>query len=47
MNFGNIPDFVKYGKVGEPDIPPSERVNKAYMKAIRDKKFHYTRGTTL
>jgi aspartate/methionine/tyrosine aminotransferase len=36
-----MPDAI-HMEVGEPDIPPSERVNEAYIKAIRDKKFHYT-----
>jgi aspartate/methionine/tyrosine aminotransferase len=29
-------------EVGEPDLSPSKRVEAAYIKAIRDKKFHYT-----
>jgi aspartate/methionine/tyrosine aminotransferase len=29
-------------EVGEPDLPPSEKVTEAYVKAIRDKKTHYT-----
>jgi aspartate/methionine/tyrosine aminotransferase len=33
---------VVHMEVGEPDLPPSEKVKEAYIKAIRDKKFHYT-----
>ena len=29
-------------EVGEPDLPPSDRVTEAYVKAIKDKKSHYT-----
>jgi aspartate/methionine/tyrosine aminotransferase len=29
-------------EVGEPDLSPSEKVNEAYIKAIRDNKSHYT-----
>jgi aspartate/methionine/tyrosine aminotransferase len=29
-------------EVGEPDLPPSEKVREAYIRAISDKKFHYT-----
>jgi aspartate/methionine/tyrosine aminotransferase len=29
-------------EVGEPDLPPAEKVQEAYIKAIKDKKFHYT-----
>ena len=36
-----MPDAV-HMEVGEPDIPPSGMVEEAYLKAIRDKKFHYT-----
>jgi aspartate/methionine/tyrosine aminotransferase len=36
-----MPDAV-HMEVGEPDLPPSEKVEEAYIKAIRDKKFHYT-----
>jgi len=36
-----MPDAV-HMEVGEPDLPPSERVMEAYARAIRDRKFHYT-----
>lgn len=36
-----MPDAV-HMEVGEPDLPPSEKVTEAYIKAIRDKKSHYT-----
>lgn len=36
-----MPDAV-HMEVGEPDLPPSERVNEAYIRAIKDRKFHYT-----
>jgi aspartate/methionine/tyrosine aminotransferase len=36
-----MPDAV-HMEVGEPDLPPFEKVNEAYIKAIKDKKFHYT-----
>lgn len=36
-----MPDAV-HMEVGEPDLPPSVKVEEAYIKAIRDKKFHYT-----
>jgi aspartate/methionine/tyrosine aminotransferase len=36
-----MPDAV-HMEVGEPDLPPSERVMEAYAKAIKDRKFHYT-----
>jgi aspartate/methionine/tyrosine aminotransferase len=36
-----VPDAV-HMEVGEPDLSPSPRVEEAYIKAIRDKKFHYT-----
>ncbi|MEN8264918.1 MAG: aminotransferase class I/II-fold pyridoxal phosphate-dependent enzyme [Nitrospirota bacterium] len=36
-----MPDAV-HMEVGEPDLPPSARVEEAYLKAIRDKRFHYT-----
>lgn len=29
-------------EVGEPDLPPSMKVEEAYIRAIKDKKFHYT-----
>jgi aspartate/methionine/tyrosine aminotransferase len=29
-------------EVGEPDLPPSQKVEDAYIKAIKDRKFHYT-----
>ncbi|TNF56744.1 aminotransferase class I/II-fold pyridoxal phosphate-dependent enzyme, partial [bacterium] len=34
-------------EVGEPDLPPSENVQEAYINAIRDKKFYYTPATGL
>lgn len=37
----SMPDAV-HMEVGEPDIPPSKKVEEAYIKAVRDKKFHYT-----
>jgi aspartate/methionine/tyrosine aminotransferase len=36
-----MPDAV-HMEVGEPDLPPSERVMEAYARAIKDRKFHYT-----
>ncbi len=36
-----MPDAV-HMEVGEPDLPPSKKVEEAYIKAIKDKKFHYT-----
>lgn len=36
-----MPDAV-HMEVGEPDLPPSERVMEAYERAIKDRKFHYT-----
>lgn len=36
-----LPDAV-HMEVGEPDIPPSERVIEAYQRAIRNGMFHYT-----
>lgn len=36
-----IPDAI-HMEVGEPDIPPSQKVMEAYVRAIKDKKFHYT-----
>jgi aspartate/methionine/tyrosine aminotransferase len=36
-----MPDAV-HMEVGEPDIPPSEKVKEAYIRAIKDNKFHYT-----
>lgn len=36
-----MPDAV-HMEVGEPDLPPSAKVEEAYLKAIRDKRFHYT-----
>jgi aspartate/methionine/tyrosine aminotransferase len=41
-----IPDAV-HMEVGEPDLPPPERVREAYIKAIRDGRFHYTPATGL
>jgi aspartate/methionine/tyrosine aminotransferase len=41
-----MPDAV-HMEVGEPDLPPSENVQEAYVKAIRDQKFHYTPSTGL
>ena len=29
-------------EVGEPDLPPSQKVEDAYIKAIKDRKFYYT-----
>jgi len=29
-------------EIGEPDLPPSEKVVEAYIKAIKEKKFYYT-----
>ncbi|MEW6110164.1 MAG: aminotransferase class I/II-fold pyridoxal phosphate-dependent enzyme [Nitrospirota bacterium] len=36
-----MPDAV-HMEVGEPDLPPPGRVTEAYIKAIKDKQFHYT-----
>jgi aspartate/methionine/tyrosine aminotransferase len=36
-----MPDAV-HMEVGEPDLPTSVKVEEAYIKAIRDKKSHYT-----
>ncbi len=36
-----MPDAV-HMEVGEPDLPPSERVTEAYIKAIKDRRFFYT-----
>ncbi len=36
-----MPDAI-HMEVGEPDLPPSEKVTDAYIKAIKDKKSHYT-----
>ncbi len=36
-----LPDAI-HMEVGEPDLPPSHRVQEAYMKAIRDRRFYYT-----
>jgi aspartate/methionine/tyrosine aminotransferase len=36
-----MPDAI-HMEVGEPDLPPSDRVTEAYVKAIKDKKSHYT-----
>lgn len=36
-----MPDAV-HMEVGEPDLPPSDKVTDAYLKAIKDRKFHYT-----
>ncbi len=41
-----MPDAV-HMEVGEPDLSPSEKVTEAYMKAIKDRKFHYTPATGL
>lgn len=41
-----MPDAI-HMEVGEPDLPPSENVQEAYIKAIRDKKFYYTPATGL
>lgn len=35
-----MPDAI-HMEVGEPDLPPSERVKEAYIKAIEDKRFYY------
>jgi aspartate/methionine/tyrosine aminotransferase len=37
----DMPDAV-HMEIGEPDLPPSEQVTEAYIKAIRDRQFHYT-----
>lgn len=29
-------------EIGEPDLPPSPNVEEAFIRAARDKKFHYT-----
>jgi len=36
-----MPDAI-HMEVGEPDLPPSKKVEETYIKAIKDKKFHYT-----
>jgi aspartate/methionine/tyrosine aminotransferase len=36
-----MPDVI-HMEVGEPDLPPSEAVREAYIKAIKDRRFHYT-----
>ena len=36
-----MPDAI-HMEVGEPDLPPSQKVEEAYIKAIKDRKFHYT-----
>ncbi|MEW6214479.1 MAG: aminotransferase class I/II-fold pyridoxal phosphate-dependent enzyme [Nitrospirota bacterium] len=36
-----MPDAV-HMEVGEPDLPPSPRVEDAFVKAIRDRRFFYT-----
>jgi aspartate/methionine/tyrosine aminotransferase len=36
-----MPDAV-HMEVGEPDLPPSKKVEEAYIRAVREKKFHYT-----
>jgi aspartate/methionine/tyrosine aminotransferase len=41
-----MPDAI-HMEVGEPDLPPSERVQDAYLRAIRDRRFHYTPATGL
>jgi aspartate/methionine/tyrosine aminotransferase len=37
----SMPDAI-HMEVGEPDLPPSEKVTEAFIKAIKDKQFHYT-----
>jgi aspartate/methionine/tyrosine aminotransferase len=41
-----MPDAI-HMEVGEPDLPPSERVVEAYAKAIKDRRFHYTPASGL
>ncbi|NOY65528.1 MAG: aminotransferase class I/II-fold pyridoxal phosphate-dependent enzyme [Nitrospirae bacterium] len=36
-----IPDAI-HMEVGEPDLPPSEKVQEAYIRAIKDRRFFYT-----
>lgn len=36
-----IPDAI-HMEVGEPDMPPSEKVQEAYIRAIKDRRFFYT-----
>ncbi len=36
-----MPDAI-HMEVGEPDLPPHEKVIEAYVKAVKDKKSHYT-----
>ncbi len=36
-----IPDAI-HMEVGEPDLPPSEKVLEAYIRAIKDRRFFYT-----
>lgn len=36
-----MPDAI-HMEIGEPDLPPSERVIEGYERAIRDRRFHYT-----
>ena len=36
-----MPDVI-HMEVGEPDLPPSEKVTAAYIRAVRDGKSHYT-----
>jgi aspartate/methionine/tyrosine aminotransferase len=38
----NITFHAIHMEVGEPDLPPSQKVEDAYIKAIKDRKFHYT-----
>lgn len=41
-----MPDAV-HMEVGEPDLPPSEKVLEAYLKAVQERKFHYTPSSGL
>jgi len=41
-----MPDAI-HMEVGEPDLPPSERVMEAYERAIRERRFHYTPASGL
>jgi aspartate/methionine/tyrosine aminotransferase len=41
-----MPDAI-HMEVGEPDLPPSERVMEAYVKAVKERRFHYTPASGL
>ncbi len=41
-----IPNAV-HMEVGEPDLPPSEKVIQAYERAIKDRRFYYTEAKGL